>query len=301
MFLKTGLKLIVLLLSFQSFAHAEVVLTTVFNVIGSEYEKKVYVLSGADGRVYKLEWSEENLKHMNSFKGQVVKLSYFEKGSEAWIANIEKARPSEWSPESMDLNHFRYNELREFAPTDLQSLDKAEKIFKTMINDGDRRWSQCFKRAHMWAYDMWSKSGIYSQKAFMFYTHRYRQLEKWDWWFHVAPMVVVNGEDYVLDGTFMKKPTKIKEWQNYFLKTDKITCPEITHYEEYEKQQWNRLCYIMKTPMYHFRPLDIELRDKNDVQRNHWVLEELQDAREAFKGYKKVYEGLDTGKSTVKH
>jgi hypothetical protein len=31
------------------------------------------------------------------------------------------------------------------------------------------------------------------------------------------------------------------------------------------------------------------------------VLEELQDARRAYKGYEETYEGLDTGKSTITH
>ncbi len=55
----------------------------------------------------------------------------------------------------------------------------------------------------------------------------------------------------------------------------------------------------MYTPMYYFSPLDIQARDINGVERNNWVLEELQDARRAFKNYETIYEGLDTGKKTI--
>lgn len=53
--------------------------------------------------------------------------------------------------------------------------------------------------------------------------------------------------------------------------------------------------------MYHFRPLDIEERDTKGEVRNHWVLAELQDARNSFRGGSDDYEGLDTGKDTIKH
>ncbi len=153
----------------------------------------------------------------------------------------------------------------------------------------------------MWAFDMWSKMGINSHKIFMFYTDRYQAIDEFDWWFHVAPMVTAGGVDYVLDGTFMKKPVTLKEWTDYFLRTSKINCPAITKYQEFEDHQWTKLCYTMKVPMYYFRPLDIEMRDKKGELRNHWVLPELQDARQAFKGWEESYEGLDTGKKTIKY
>jgi hypothetical protein len=109
-------------------------------------------------------------------------------------------------------------------------------------------------------------------------------------------MVNVGGEEFVMDGTFMKKPINVKEWASYFIKSDNITCPEITKYQQFEEGHWTRLCYVMKVPMYFFRPLDIEKRDKKGIERNHWVLEELQDARKAFRNWEEVYEGLDTGK-----
>jgi hypothetical protein len=301
MAMKKWVTLIAFFLLTQSFAQANELFTTVFNVIESTKTERLLILSSADGRIYKTQMSEANLKYFKSFVGQIVKITFSEKGQELFINRIERALTTEVDPSVMDLNHFQYNQLRKFTPTDLQSLEVATNIFSTMLNDGDRRRSQCFKRAHIWAFDMWSKMNISSQKVFIFYTQRYIQLEESEWWFHVAPMVVFKGEEYVLDGTFMNKPITVREWQSYFIKSDKITCPVAANYEEYSKNQWSRLCYLMKVPMYFFSPLDIENRDVNKMPRNHWVLEELQDARRAFKGYKETYEGLDNGKPTINH
>lgn len=285
----------------QSLSYAGELITTVFNVIESQRTDSILILSGTDGRVYKAPRSPENLAYFKSFIGEVVKLTYSESGTEASVLKIQIPNPAEVDPRVMDLNHFQYNQLRRFAPTDLQSYEAANEIFKGMLNDGDRRRSQCFKRAHMWTYDMWSQLNVYSQKIFIFYTQRYIQLEDFGWWFHVAPMVVANGEELVLDGTFMSKPVTVREWQDYFIKSKKITCPVIEDYNVFSSGQWKRLCYLIKVPMYYFRPSDIKRRDTKGIERNHWVLEELQDARRAFKNYREVYEGLDTGKPTITH
>jgi hypothetical protein len=300
MAIKTWFLFIVSILAFQSLAKADTVYTTIFNVFESKRTERLLILSAVDGRVYKTSKSEAQLARMKSLIGRVVRLDYSIRGEEAIINNVQLAANGEIDERALDLNHFRYNQLRQFAPTDLQSYEEAETVFKGMLNDGDRSRSQCFKRAHMWAFDMWSKSNIYSEKIFVFYTKRYQILEEFEWWFHVAPMVTAGGTEYVLDGTFMTKPTPVKEWYNWFLKTDKITCPEITRMNEFEDNQWNRLCYIMKVPMYYFSPLNMEERDKKGEVRNNWVLEELQDARKAFKNWEAAYEGLDTGKNVKK-
>lgn len=295
--------LLVLGMLFSLTSQAGEIFTTVFNVLDvKDPEKKVLlVLSGADGRVYRAVKTEETLKSLKALTGQVVKLTFSTNGTQNFITDIRAVGRGEIDETVYDLNHFQYNELRKFAPTDLQSLEQATTVFNDLLNDGDKGRSQCFKRAHMWAFDMWSKMGINSQKIFMFYTARYQVVDEFEWWFHVAPLVTVSGVDYVLDGTFMQKPVTVKEWTNYFMQTEKINCPAITNYKQYEENQWTKLCYTMKAPMYYFRPLDLENRDKHGEKRNHWVLPELQDARRAFKGWEETYEGLDTGKSTTKY
>jgi Glutaminase len=279
-------------------AQAESLVTTVFNVIESQKTETILVLSGADGRIYKAKKTKDMLKYLKTFEGKIVVIDYAITGNDNVISNLRLTRPNEVDENTMDLNRFRYNELRKFAPTDLKSTAQVEELFTDMLNDGDRRRSQCFKRAHMWAFDMWSKAGINSQKLFIFYTKRYIIYEDFEWWFHVAPLVKANGVEYVMDGTFMQKPITVKEWKDFFIKSEKVNCPIINDYKIYQDSQFTKLCFLMKVPMYYFSPLDIENRDLEGKKRNNWVIEELQDARRAFKNYSDVYEGLDTGKAT---
>lgn len=299
MAIKKWFTLIVFFLLTMSFAQAEELYTTVQNVIESVRTEKLLVLSGADGKVYKTgKKTEDSVKYYKSFIGQVVKLTYSVSGKDLLISNIQRTTPAEADPAVFDLNHFEFNTKRSFTPTNL-TTEQANHAFTSMLNDGDKSRSQCFKRAHIWSFDLWSKMKINSEKVFIFYTQRQIQLEENEWWFHVAPLVTVNGEAVVLDGTFMDKPTPLKAWKDFFIKSKMINCPIAKNYDEYTKNQWTKLCYLMKVPMYHLSPLDIENRDTKNIQRNHWVLEELQDARRAFKGYMESYEGLDTGKPNV--
>ncbi|MFL5783422.1 MAG: protein-glutamine glutaminase family protein [Bacteriovoracaceae bacterium] len=294
--------LLVLALLFAVGARADEIFTTVYNVLDVDQpDKKVLlVLSGADGKVYRSNRTDENSKYLKSLIGKVVQLTYSTDGTKNYVNGIRLVNRGEVDETVFDLNRFQYNDLRKFTPTDLQSLENVTEIFNDLLNDGDKGRSQCFKRAHMWAFDMWSKKQITSQKIFMFYTDRYQIGNDFDWWFHVAPLVVANGVDYVMDGTFFDKPVTVKEWTDKFMYTDKIHCPAVTNYLDFEDHQWTKLCYTMKAPMYYFRPLDLEMRDKKGEKRNHWVLPEIQDARRAFKGWEETYEGLDTGKPTVK-
>lgn len=288
-------------LVFQNWAYSGEIFTTVFNVIESTKTERLLVLSGSDGRIYKTVKTEEAKLLLESLVGQVVKLSFIEKDKEAIITEIRPVNPGEIDQNAMDLNHFQYHQLRQFAPSDLKSAANVKDIFQNLLNDGDKGLSQCFKRAHMWSYDMWTKLGIKSQKIFIFYTKRFQALEDFQWWFHVAPMVEADGQEFVLDPTFMDRPVSVQEWVDYFMRSKKITCPVVDKYQDYENHQWKRLCYLMKVPMYHFRPLDIELRDKKGEERNHWLLEELQNARRAFRNFNEIYEGLNSGKPTKKY
>jgi hypothetical protein len=297
-----SLKKLVFILAFaftgKAFAQ-EILVTTVFNVFEGQRSNRILVLSAADGRIYKAPRNANNLRMLRSLVGQVVLINFRTEGTEYLINDIRAAQPGEVDTRTLDLNHFQYNELRRFAPTELQSVDDAQGLFRDMLNDGDRRRSQCFKRAHIWAYDMWSKLGVNSEKIWMFYTKRYQIYEEFDWWFHVAPMVRAGGVEYVLDGTFLPGPVTVRDWAVHFMKTDKVNCPEISHYSQIEPQHWRRLCLIMKTPMHYFSPLDIQARDLQGRPKNHWVLDELQDARRAFRGWERVYEGLDSGRPTI--
>jgi hypothetical protein len=288
-----GLIAVTLLLSaFQAMAGET--LTHVAAVVESLKTERLLVLSGVDGRVYKTKASSEMKKHLETFKDKTVVIRFDEVGTEAIITGIELA-----NAQGEDVNYFAPNDRRQADITDVGSLAKATELFGKM-NDGDKSRSQCFKRAHVWAYDMWTREAIVGQKIFIFYSKRYIQLEEFDWWFHVAPVVTAGGVEYVMDKTFLNRPVTITEWKEKFMKAS-VSCDFIEKYDQYESRPWNRLCFLMKTPMWYFRPADIRARDFDGVEKNHWSLMELQDARRAFKGAEDQYEALDTGKRTVTH
>jgi hypothetical protein len=281
-----------LALGLQAFA-ADVI-TIVGSVIESRRTNRMLVLSTVDGRVYKTDRSREMKAYLETLRGQTVTIQYNVVGTERLITSIYPTRAV-----SQDINFFVNNPNRSFAPTDVGSLEAATRIFNG-LDDTNKTRSQCFKRAHMWSYDMWSRLGINSQKIFIFYTSRYIQLEDFDWWFHVAPVITAGGVDYALDRAFTKKPLTIREWKDKFLNKN-ITCPTIEHYDEYESNQWSRLCYLRKLPMWYFRPADIRDLDRKGTVKNGWDLMELQDSRRAFDGGEQTYEALDTGTRTVTH
>src|SRR5688500_18275351 len=85
---------------FQSWARADVIFTTVFNVIESKKTERLLVLSGADGRIYKMAKTDGTKKLLKSLTGQVVKLSFYDNGREAIITSIDRASSAEVDPQT---------------------------------------------------------------------------------------------------------------------------------------------------------------------------------------------------------
>ena len=286
------LALVFLLCAFQALAAQ--ITTNVVTVVDSLRTPRLLVLSSVDGRVYKTDSTKEMKDYLASLRGRTVTINFSEVAGEAFINSI---MPDDARGEDVDF--FTRNERRDLAPTDVGGIEQVQRLFG-LQNDGDKSRSQCFKRAHMWAYDMWVREGIIGQKIFIFYSKRYIQLEEFDWWFHVAPVVTSAGVEYVMDKTFLDKPVTIPEWKQKFMKAS-VTCAMIEKYDQYESRPWNRLCFMMKTPMWYFRPADIRARDYDGIEKNNWAIMELQDSRRAFKDSEEKYEALDTGKRTVTH
>lgn len=279
-------------------AWAGQVVTNVVSIVDSSRTERVLVLSSEDGRVYKAERNKEYRKYLESLVNQNVSISYTEVGTERLITSITPV-----GNVSQDINNFQHNPHREVVATDVGSVERATELFKSLDSSNKDR-SQCFKRAHMWSYDLWSRLGVTTSKQFIFYSTRFMQLEDFDWWFHVAPSVKVNGEDYVIDGgfDFITGPLKTNDWKAKVSPGLKnTTCPVIEHYDQYDNNRWGRLCYFRLMPMHYFRPADIRDLDRKGIVKTGWELEELQDARRAFKGGAETYEALDTGKSTITH
>jgi Glutaminase len=180
----------------------------------------------------------------------------------------------------------RYSlENSSYKPSILSSDEEAKKIFKSMRTNP--RWrSQCYNRAHIWTYEEFQRSRTLLKKTFIFFTNRYIRNYRYKWWFHVAPSTFVgDGEtkkEVVLDWSYFDGPTETLEWTKYFIYSGS-TCPTVQKYSHYENNQEKEDCYLMKSSMYFWQPLDLEAYEKTGVEKTNFIDAEVRRAyRQAF-------------------
>lgn len=251
-------------------------------------EKEVMVFAQAEGRVLWVDASDtsllEALKTAKE-KNLLVNINFRDfSGKIRGVELLETAMPEINSGES-----FEKNALANFQPSLIDSVAISQSVFNRL--DGSTKWrSQCYNRAHGWAYDMWAHSRVSSMKVFIFFTQRYIKAEKYKWWFHVAPYVLTNMEgasvETVLDRTFTRGPLKMKDWSDNFMKS-KQNCPVVTRYTEYRNNQFSQDCYLIKTNMYYVSPRDIERNETEGRHLTDWDLQAVARARkQAFKNWR---------------
>lgn len=189
--------------------------------------------------------------------------------------------------------------MTNFTPSNVESLSLATKMFHHLINR-TKTWSQCFNRAHIWARQLAKDYGVKSQKILIYYTQRYRREVDKKWWFHIAPMISVNGEKYVLDREFTNKPYTALAWEKIFrgkmlakgVGPKNYQCKLIRNIKEYyDSANTNyEYCNIQYTSMYYWEPNDMEALDAKGIQKTQWVDWEIRAAaKEAFRGWRDVY------------
>lgn len=171
-----------------------------------------------------------------------------------------------------------------YQVTNLSSMEEAQRLMD-IFDTRTTRTSVCANRAHFWAYDIFTKRNIQTGKVFIHFTPKGQADENGKWAYHVAPYVLVNGEETVLDagfGYFKGAPTSLKKWSKYFGKDencivlDPINNPKHLKLEQYNMpndwtlpKDWtsggarqyptppNSTCYIRKVPMYYAYPVDV--------------------------------------------
>ena len=156
-----------------------------------------------------------------------------------------------------------------YVPTNLKSLDDAQKLL-TLLKYNRKAHAECYQRAHLWALEMKQMAKINSQKIFLFFTDKYRRATGFDWWFHVAPFVLVEGKEMVLDPYFFDKPIDVQTWSNYFMLSHP-KCMTATSYQDYEQHQSNEDCVFRKMPMFYYEPNHIEARDNENKLISDWI------------------------------
>jgi hypothetical protein len=167
-----------------------------------------------------------------------------------------------------------------FTPSILNNLDQARTFFNEARSNA-RQASECYNRAHVWTYEWRINHQLYSSKVWLFFTRRFIRKYKFDWWFHVAPMVhvIVNGEvkERILDIKYAKGPTKLKTWTDIFLR-DRADCPVVKKYSDQANYPESGSCFVMKSSMYYYQPVDLEQLELIGVERYLWSKEEVRNA-----------------------
>lgn len=169
-------------------------------------------------------------------------------------------------------------------PTVLSSINLARTYFRyaRMKN----KESQCFNRAHVWSYEWKTDKNINSAKMFIFFSVKYIREHDFHWWFHVAPYVhVVIGteiKERIMDKKYTAGPSTLREWIDTLIE-DGTQCRTIKLFSEYANYPESGDCYLMRTSMYTYWPLDIEMEELKGTMKQSWVPSEVQQAyTEAF-------------------
>lgn len=181
---------------------------------------------------------------------------------------------------------FNYPDLfQTYFPTIIPNMSRAAELFNELEHKNNN--SECYNRAHVWTYSWRIKHHIYSSKAWIFFTRKYIRKYDFQWWFHVAPLLHIASEDSVVekiaDKKYAKKILSMKEWSDIFMRND-AECPIIDLYSEYANYPETGWCYIMKTSMYYYQPIDLETYERDGKARTTWnqfeVIQAYKDALE---------------------
>lgn len=164
-----------------------------------------------------------------------------------------------------------------YTPTILSDQVDAHKLYGLMRTDYLEE-AQCTNMAHVWAYEEFKRSGLKSQKIFLFFTKKYIMRYRFGWWFHVSPMVQAKEKNQtlniVLDRRYTTLPLDIKTWTDHFIKSNK-SCKEIDKISIFWNNQQSEDCYIMQESMYYWQPRDIRLRDENGKVKGKFLQSEI--------------------------
>ncbi len=133
----------------------------------------------------------------------------------------------------------------------VSTLEEAQSIMDLEVTE-TRLKSICANRAEVWTYMMNRKRGIQVGKVFIHFTQLGEADESKEWAYHVAPYIIVNGEEMVLDngfGHFEGKPAAMKDWEKYFGKSENCVVLDPTHNPEHLALEQNNLPNDWVTPL----------------------------------------------------
>lgn len=169
---------------------------------------------------------------------------------------------------------------------EILDADRMDRWFRSM-NRNIRYRSQCYNRAHIWAYEAHRDLGIRSEKVFMFFTSRYIREYHYRWWFHAAPLTRLRTakgfEERVMDPRFFDRPVALRTWSNDFIKP-RTPCKRVLRYSEYASAQNEEYCYFILAPMYVWQPKDLEQQEQDGSIKDRFLPFDVETAyQQAFR------------------
>lgn len=261
-----------------SSAYAEKMKTRIVNVEPSDDGLHPHLLLLENGRVATVKTDEKKALELYRSSNDWLEIEVNKKNELIGISTIPapvKAVEDEAFLENEKLPKSEYN------PTHLSSMSEAQTIFGRM-NRQHQRQSQCYNRAHVWAYEEFKRSGLQSIKLFMFFTKRYIWDYNYGWWFHVTPMTYVADQAVTLDRTFTRSPLSVKNWTLNFIRSRR-DCPMVTKYSDYSQHQETEHCYLIPATMYFWQPRDLDQFERTGAQKTEFIKSEVNYAYwEAF-------------------
>jgi hypothetical protein len=171
-----------------------------------------------------------------------------------------------------------------YEPTVLANLEIARNFFKqARFKDKE---SQCYNRAHVWSYEWLIKNSLFTNKTWLFFTIKYIRKFKFGWWFHVSPSIqLIENEktkEKIMDIKYARGPLDLKGWTDIFMKND-AHCPLVKIYSDYANYPETGWCFTMRTSMFYYQPIDIEVRETLNQVKGNWIDQEVKEAYlEAF-------------------
>ena len=81
---------------------------------------------------------------------------------------------------------------------------------------------------------------------------------------------------------YARGPLKLKQWTDIFMR-DNADCPVVQKYSDHANYPESGSCFVMKSSMYYYQPVDLEEEELSGTVRNRWVPAEVSHAyQEAF-------------------
>lgn len=296
---KTALLTLLSLITLSSNAS---VTTTVANILEPGHGNENYELLAGNGRVYEVSPDDVGTlaaaaSAMNN--GSMVELD-LEEGLLYNPALLERVNSIVELPQEVSAGNAEgLHPMSGYEPSELESMDQARRMFGE-LKERNKWFTQCFNRAHVWSRQMHKDYGVKSQKILIYYTPKYRSEVDKKWWFHIAPMVVVNGERIVMDKEFTREPLSDEKWESVFtvkMRNQNVgprdyRCQKIVNISEYyDRVNANsEYCNIQHTSMYYWEPNDMSRLEKEGKQKTEWVDWEIKAAaKEIMWGWKDFY------------